>query len=292
MQEDLVEGRPAQEHVVDLEPGRVERPDGGQQRGGPARVPGLDGHLARLRVGGAAEQLARGRSRSASACGGDDHPVAAEPALELGGGALGDHPAGAHHGDPVGELVGLVEVLRGEQHRRARARRPRRTPSARPRCAARVQPGGRLVEEQQARAADQAGGDVEAAAHAAGVRRHLAVARRPRARTSRAARRPRARRLGLGEAVQPAEHDEVLAAEQHLVEGGGLADQPDRLPHGGRLAADVVAGDPYLALVAAGEGGEGVDGGALAGAVGTRAGRGRCRVRPRGRTRRGRAVSP
>ena len=55
------------------------------------------------------------------------------------GRALGDHPAGAHHGDPVGELVGLVEVLRGQQHRRT-GRRPPGGRSARPRCA-RAGPG-------------------------------------------------------------------------------------------------------------------------------------------------------
>ena len=43
-------------------------------------------------------------------------------------------------------------------------------------AAAGIQPGGRLVEEQQARPADQASGDVETPPHPAGVRRHLAVA--------------------------------------------------------------------------------------------------------------------
>ena len=35
--------------------------------------------------------------------------------LEFLGGALGDHPAAVDHRDPVGELVGLLQVLRGEQ---------------------------------------------------------------------------------------------------------------------------------------------------------------------------------
>ena len=48
--------------------------------------------------------------------------------------------------------------------------------------------------------------------------------------------------------MQPTEQDEVLVAEQHLVERGGLADEADRLADGGRLAAYVVAGDPDLAL--------------------------------------------
>ena len=39
----------------------------------------------------------------------------------------------------------------------------------------RVEPGGRLVEEQHLRAGDERGGEVEAAAHAAGVARHHPV---------------------------------------------------------------------------------------------------------------------
>ncbi len=42
----------------------------------------------------------------------------ADRRLELGGRALGDHLAVVDHRDPVGELVGLVEVLGAEQDRR------------------------------------------------------------------------------------------------------------------------------------------------------------------------------
>ena len=46
-----------------------------------------------------------------------------EQLLELGEGAVHDDPALVEDRDPVGELLGLVEVLRREQHRRAAARR-------------------------------------------------------------------------------------------------------------------------------------------------------------------------
>ena len=46
---------------------------------------------------------------------GDLQPGPAGGRLELGGGALGDHPAVVDDHDPVGQLVGLVEVLGGEQ---------------------------------------------------------------------------------------------------------------------------------------------------------------------------------
>jgi signal transduction histidine kinase len=41
----------------------------------------------------------------------------ADRALEPAGGALGDDPAVVDDGDPVGEPVGLVQVLGGQQHR-------------------------------------------------------------------------------------------------------------------------------------------------------------------------------
>ena len=42
----------------------------------------------------------------------------AEPRLQLGRGALGDHPAVVDDRDRVGEPVGLVQVLGGQQHGR------------------------------------------------------------------------------------------------------------------------------------------------------------------------------
>ena len=85
--------------------------------------------------------------------------------------------------DPVGEPVGLLEVLRREQHRRAAGDellddRPQLG------AAARVEAGGRLVEEQHRRAVHERGGEVEAAAHAARVGAHER-GRRRRSRSKR-----------------------------------------------------------------------------------------------------------
>ena len=247
----------------------VEGPDDVEQGGRPAGRSGLDGHLEGLGVGGAA-----GRGGSPLEIGSSTerhrHPVAAQAALQLRAGPLRDHPPGAQDRDPVGELVGLVEVLGRQQHGRARGdHAPYRLPDLVP--ATRVEPGGRLVEEQQPRRTHQAGGDVEAPPHAARVRRHLPVGR---------VREPEVRQqvgrtdLGvrLGEPVEPGEHHEVLAAVQHLVERGGLTDQSDRAPYGGRPAAYVLADDEDLALIAGGQGGEGAHSGRLAGAVGTEQG--------------------
>ncbi len=67
-----------------------------------------------------------------------------EQLLELGEGAVGDDPALVQDRDPVGEVLGLVEVLGGEQHRRAAVRRgpsrhatPRAAPGGRARWSAR-----------------------------------------------------------------------------------------------------------------------------------------------------------
>ena len=72
----------------------------------------------------------------------------ADRGLELAGRALGDHLAVVDHRDPVGELVGLVEVLGAEQDRRALGdQRADDVPDLVAR--ARVEPGRRLVEEHQ-----------------------------------------------------------------------------------------------------------------------------------------------
>ena len=67
-------------------------------------------------------------------------------------------------------------------------------------AAARVEAGGRLVEEEHRGAADEARGEVEAPAHPARVRADPAAGRRRRGRSARAARRARRRASARGEA--------------------------------------------------------------------------------------------
>ncbi len=94
--------------------------------------------------------------------------VAPRSDLSWVGSALGDHAAVVDHGDLVGEGVGLLEVLRGEQDARALLdevldHRPQVDPTLG------IEPGGGLVEEQHLGSCYQRGGDVEAPTHAAGV---------------------------------------------------------------------------------------------------------------------------
>ena len=73
--------------------------------------------------------------------------VPADPALQLLGRARGDDQAVVDDHDLVGQFVGLVQVLGGEQQRRPVGhQRPDDVPHAQPRP--RVQAGRRLVQEQ------------------------------------------------------------------------------------------------------------------------------------------------
>ena len=98
-------------------------------------------------------------------------PLAADLCLERGRRAGGDHPTAVEHDEVVGELVGLLEVLGGEQHGDAVGdERAHRVPHLVP--VARVEPGGRLVEEQHFGAADEADREIQPAPHTARVGAH------------------------------------------------------------------------------------------------------------------------
>ena len=155
----------------------------------------------------------------------DLDPLAADLRLELVGGAAGDDLAVVDDGDLVGQLVGLLEVLGREQERRALADEAADdVPHAEP--AARVEAGRRLVQEQQPRPADQRAGEVEPAAHAAGVGLDDPVGGVGKVELLEqlvGALRGFAR----WQLVEPAEHPQVLAAGQVLVDRGVLAGQAD-----------------------------------------------------------------
>ncbi len=109
-------------------------------------------------------------------------------------------------------------------------------------AAARVQARGRLVEEQHLRARQQAGGDVEPAAHAAGVGPGRPISRlrqvEPLEQLAGAA-------AGLltGQLEQAPEHLQVLPPGQQLVDRRELPRQADQLADSGRLPRHVAAED-------------------------------------------------
>ncbi len=87
---------------------------------------------------------------------------------QLGLGALGDDAAVADDDEVVGDDLDLVEQVRGEQHGGAAvgvvAQQVPHPPDA-----GRVEPVGRLVEDEHLGLADQGCGDPEALAHPEGV---------------------------------------------------------------------------------------------------------------------------
>ena len=88
-----------------------------------------------------------------------------------------------------GQAVGLLEVLGGEQHGGALGHQVL-DDAPQVLAALGVEPGRRLVQEEDRRAGDQGGGQVEPATHAARVRLEGAVGGVGEAEVARAARRP------------------------------------------------------------------------------------------------------
>jgi hypothetical protein len=132
--------------------------------------------------------------------------------------------------------------------------------------AARVESGGRLVQEEDLRGQDQAGRQVESPAHPARIGADEPVGgigeveggkELPRADT----------RLPSAEVVELADHLEVLEAGQVLVHGGVLAGEPDVLAHLGGIADHVEAGNPRGAIVGQQQGRQDANGRRLTGPV-------------------------
>ena len=207
----------------------------------------------------------------------DLEPLSADAVLQLVRSAFGDHPPVVDHGDPVGEPVRLVQVLGGEQHGGAR-RDAVLDGLPQAQAAARVEPGGRLVQEQHLRLRHQRSGEVEPAPHAAGVRAHDPAAPPRAGRTGRAGPR-RAPGRAAPEVVEAAHHLEVLLAGQVLVDGRVLAGQPDVRAQPGRIPHHVEARDLRRAAVGRQQRREDAHRGRLAGAVGTEQSQHRARGR-------------
>ena len=134
-------------------------------------------------------------------------------------------------------------------------------------AAARVQAGGRLVEEQHLRPGDERGAEVQAPAHAARVGADEPGARLVEREALEQVAGPGAR-LAARQPVQAAEQLEVLLAGQRLVDRGVLPGQADAAAQLGGLAHDVEAEHARAAAVGSQQRREDAHGGGLAGPVG------------------------
>ena len=206
-----------------------------------------DGHLAGLGVHlrGAAAEVGHQLGGADGGVGGGQaelEAVAADLCLELIGGAVGEDAAAVDDHDLVGELVGFLQVLGGEQHSGAVVDKPT---DGLPElvAAARVQAAAGLVQEQHLGVADQADGQVQAAAHAARPGAHRAIGCLGQLEPLQQLGGP-AMGLGPVQVVEAAGHDQVLLAGEVVVDRGRLAGQADHLPHRGGLADHVEAGHP------------------------------------------------
>ena len=180
--------------------------------------------------------------------------AAGDPLLELPGGSLRDDASSVEDRDAVGELVGLLEVLRGEEHRGAVTDQvvddlPHGA------AAARVEAGSRLVEEDDLRPAHERHRQIESPAHPARIRRDEAVGRLDQLEAlEQVADSPA--RVGAYEVMQVGHQREVLASGEQIVDGRELARNSDRVAYGVGLACHVVPRDPDLAVVRLEQGGE------------------------------------
>ena len=207
----------------------------------------------------AAELLVRRRD--------DLHTRAADLGLQRVGRALRHDAALVDDPDAVGEQVGLLQVLRGEEHGHAVVRGQALDLGPERAAALRVEPGGGLVEEEDARAVHQREREVEAPLHPAGVAADLAVRGlgQPHPRQQLVAA-PDA--LRTRQAVQRGLKLHVLTPREERIEGGLLEGGSDGGPD---LRAFLHHVMPRHAGAAGGgrqQRGEHVDGRGLAGPVG------------------------
>ena len=141
--------------------------------------------------------------------------------LQFPAGALGDLLAVVDDGDARGELIGLFEILRGQQDGDAGiGKAADHAPDIL--AGVRIEPSGWLVEEEHTRSDDQRGGDIEPPSHAARIVLHL-LRRRFGQTESREQVVGTGLRGATAKAPESGEQDKVLPARQIFVERSELS---------------------------------------------------------------------
>jgi hypothetical protein len=170
-------------------------------------------------------------------------------------------------GDAIAQLVGLVHVVRGQEHRQVALGLDTAEHLPHRGARDRVEAGGGLVEKEDARLVHQAARDLDAAAHAAGeVLDGLVGPRRQLDRGQELGDEPLAPLAW--HAVQLGVDEQVLLGGELEVAGHRLRDDADGAAHGVGLVEHIGAGDARRAARRRQQGGEHADQRRLAGAVG------------------------
>ena len=144
--------------------------------------------------------------------------------------------------DPVGQDVGLLEILSGEEHGHALIMGQSRHLLPQRRPALHVETGGRLIEEQDSRGMHERQSKVQPALHPARVAADAPVGRL--GQTDPLEQRLGATPpLGAREALKGRLEDEMFTPGEDRVEGGLLQRCADRGPHLRTLADDVIPTD-------------------------------------------------
>src|SRR5207247_4762857 len=152
--------------------------------------------------------------------------IAPQLALEVIWATGRDNTATIDDGQVRGEPVRLLEVVRRQKDRHRLF--PREPLDLRPeRCPhLRIEPGGRLVEEQDLRPVQQAHGDVEPPLHSSGVRPDRTVGGLAEAEALEQLVGALAE-LAASDAIEGALEDEVLTARRLFSRARALADHAD-----------------------------------------------------------------
>ena len=236
-EEGVVEGRAAQGDLVDGDAGVARRRRRRAARSTISSGAGIETmRRSRATVSVERGRRARRRARSSPAASTATTSTRCSPIWDLSslGRAGGDGPAVVDQHDAVGQHVGLVEVLGGEQQGDALGDE---VADGRPHdlAAAGVEAGGGLVEHEQLGLDDEAGGQVDPAALAAGDVLHQLVAELADVEAVDEAVDDRGGgRVAV--AAQAGHQHEVLAGGEVVLEGGELAGERDAAAHGVGLA--------------------------------------------------------
>jgi hypothetical protein len=223
-------------------------------------------HRQRVRIGhrGVAQRGGGGPERIGGTEPQQDAP-AGNGALQIVRCSLGDDAAAVEDGDPAGQRISFLQVLRGEEDRHPVLDKLA-DDAPQVAAASRVEPGRWFVQEDQPRTPDQRHREVEAPAHATGVgRRRLARSVDEAERRQELGCAPLA--VVPAQVVKVGHQAEVLLAGEQGVHGGELASHADRGPDRLGLAGEVVIHDADVAAICADQRGQDLHHGGLAGTV-------------------------